>query len=131
MRGSAMHLHAGASLNVNSKLWSRRNDLVRAIRFSQYMRRSCGTWLCLLFNGTKRRLRYAEYITTRNPNHVGAWRLMTVSMGLLGRIDEAREALARTLALQPDLSSAHVTNDTVYENPSDRTNLFWDFRRRG
>ena len=37
-------------------------DLVRAIRFSQCMRRSCGTWLCLLFNGTKRRLRYADLL---------------------------------------------------------------------
>jgi predicted Zn-dependent protease len=29
-----------------------------------------------------------------HPNHAGAWRLMTVSLGLLGRIDEASEALA-------------------------------------
>ena len=34
----------------------------------------------------------------RHPNHAGAWRLMTVSLGMLGRIDEAREALARTRA---------------------------------
>ena len=70
-------------------------------------------------------------ITTRNPNHVGAWRLMTVSMGLLGRIDEAREALARTLALQPDLSSAHVTNDTVYANPSDRARFLLGLQKAG
>jgi len=55
-----------------------------------------------------------------HPNHAGAWRLMTVSLGLLGRIDEAREALASTRALQPDLSSAHVANDTVYADPNDR-----------
>jgi hypothetical protein len=45
---------------------------------------------------------------------------MTVSLGLLGKIDEAREALERTLALQPDLSSAHVTHDTVFVNANDR-----------
>lgn len=70
-------------------------------------------------------------ITASNPNHAGAWRLMTVSMGLLGRIDEAREALARTLALQPDLSSAHVTNDTVYANPSDRARFLLGLQKAG
>ena len=70
-------------------------------------------------------------ITTRNPNHAGAWRLMTVSMGLRGKIDEAREALARTLALQPDLSSAHVTNDTVYANPSDRARFLLGLQKAG
>jgi TolB-like protein len=59
-------------------------------------------------------------LTALHPHHAGAWRLMTVSLGLLGKIDEAREALARTLALQPDLSSAHVTHDTVFVNPNDR-----------
>ncbi|MGA7388200.1 MAG: hypothetical protein WBW99_09780, partial [Pseudolabrys sp.] len=70
-------------------------------------------------------------ITARNPNHAGAWRLMTVSMGLLGRIDEAGEALARTLALQPDLSSAHVANDTVYANPSDRARFLLGLQKAG
>ena len=70
-------------------------------------------------------------ITASNPNHAGAWRLMTVSMGLLGRIDEAGEALARTLALQPDLSSAHVTNDTVYANPSDRARFLLGLQKAG
>ena len=32
-----------------------------------------------------------------HPNHAGAWRLMTVSLALLGRTDEAKAALARTL----------------------------------
>src|SRR4029077_10632353 len=54
--------------------------------------------------------RYDEAITVcrsvsaRHPNHAGARRLMTVSLGLLGRIDEAKESLANTLALQPDFS---------------------------
>ena len=59
-------------------------------------------------------------LTALHPHHAGAWRLMTVSLGLLGKIDEAKKALARTLALQPDLSSAHVTHDTVFVNPNDR-----------
>jgi tetratricopeptide (TPR) repeat protein len=46
--------------------------------------------------------------TAMHPNHAGAWRLLTVSLGLLGRVDEAREALVHTLSLQPDLSSALV-----------------------
>ena len=47
--------------------------------------------------------RYEEAVTVCRataelyPNHVGAWRLMTVSLGLLGRIDEAaRRSRTRT-----------------------------------
>jgi adenylate cyclase len=67
----------------------------------------------------------------RHANHAGAWRLMTVSLGLLGRIDEAREALAHTLTLQPDLTSAHVTNDTVYADPADRARFLQGPRAAG
>jgi TolB-like protein/DNA-binding winged helix-turn-helix (wHTH) protein/Flp pilus assembly protein TadD len=66
-----------------------------------------------------------------HPNHAGAWRLMTVSLGLLGRIEEAREALAHTLTMQPDLSSAHVTNDTVYADPADRARFLEGLRKAG
>jgi tetratricopeptide (TPR) repeat protein len=70
-------------------------------------------------------------ITTLNPNHAGAWRLMTVSLGLLERIDEARDSLAHTLELQPDLSSAHVTNDTVFADPSIRARFLLGLRKAG
>ena len=65
------------------------------------------------------------------PHHAGAWRLMTVSLGLLGRIDEAEEALAHTLTLQPDLSGAHVANDTVFANPADRSRFLEGLRKAG
>jgi tetratricopeptide (TPR) repeat protein len=65
------------------------------------------------------------------PHHVGAWRLMTVSLGLLGRIDEAKEALAHTLSLQPDLTSAHVANNTVYADPADRERFLLGLRKAG
>jgi TolB-like protein len=66
-----------------------------------------------------------------HPNHAGAWRLMTVSLGLLGRIDEAKEALAHTLTMQPDLSSAHVVNDTVFADPADRARFLEGLRKAG
>jgi TolB-like protein len=66
-----------------------------------------------------------------HPNHSGAWRLMTVSLALLGRIEEARLALAHTLKLQPDLSEAHVTNDTVFANPADRSRFLEGLRKAG
>jgi hypothetical protein len=56
---------------------------------------------------------------------------MTVSLGLLGRIDEAKEALAHTLTMQPDLSSAHVANDTVYADAADRARFLEGLRRAG
>jgi TolB-like protein len=81
--------------------------------------------------------RYEEAIavcrstTALNPNHVGAWRLMTVSLGLLGKIDEAKDALAHTLVLQPDLTTAHVEKNTVYANPSDRSRFLLGLRKAG
>jgi TolB-like protein len=66
-----------------------------------------------------------------HPHHAGAWRLMTVSLGLLGKIDEAKEALVRTLTMQPDLSSAHVANDTVFSDPADRERFLEGLRKAG
>jgi tetratricopeptide (TPR) repeat protein len=66
-----------------------------------------------------------------HPHHAGAWRILTGSLGLLGKIDEAREALSRTLALQPDLSSAHVEDNTVFANPDDRARFLLGLRRAG
>ena len=66
-----------------------------------------------------------------HPNHAGAWRLMTVSLALLGREDEARDALARTLALQPDLSLRHVDQNTIYADPADRARFLEGLRKAG
>ena len=55
-----------------------------------------------------------------HPRHAGAWRLLTVSLALAGKIEEANAALARTLALQPDLSLDHVESNTIYADPADR-----------
>ena len=81
--------------------------------------------------------RYEETIevcretATLHPNHAGAWRLMTVSLALLGRQDEAREALERTLALQPDLKMSHVEHNTVYADPADRARFLEGLRKAG
>jgi len=66
-----------------------------------------------------------------HPNHTGAWRLMTVSLGLLDRIDEAKQALAHTLTLQPDLSSAHVEKNTVFASAVDRSQFLLGLRKAG
>jgi TolB-like protein len=70
-------------------------------------------------------------MAARHPHHAGARRLMTVSLGLLDRTDEARESLAHTLALQPDLSSDHVANDTVYADASDRFRFLLGLQKAG
>jgi tetratricopeptide (TPR) repeat protein len=66
-----------------------------------------------------------------HPNRAGAWRLMTVSLGLLGRSDEAGKALAHALTLQPDLSPAHVEINTVFANASDRARFLLGPRKAG
>jgi len=66
-----------------------------------------------------------------HPGHVGVWRLMTVSLALLGKIDEAKAALAHTLSLQPDLSLAHVTENTVFADPADRARFLDGLQKAG
>jgi TolB-like protein len=66
-----------------------------------------------------------------HPNHAGAWRLMTVSLALLDRIDDANAALAHTLKLQPDLSLGHVEKNTVYADPADRARFLEGLRKAG
>ena len=66
-----------------------------------------------------------------HPNHAGAWRLMTVALALLGRIDEAKAALAHTLMLQPDLSGDHVETNTVFADPADRFRFLKGLRKAG
>ena len=56
---------------------------------------------------------------------------MTVSLGMLGRLDEAKEALARTRVLHPDLSIAHVEKDTAFADPADRSRFLEGLRRAG
>ena len=81
--------------------------------------------------------RYDEAITVcrsvaaRHPNHAGARRLMTVSLGLLGRIDEAKESLTNTLALQPDFSTDHVAYNTVFADASDRSRFLRGLQKAG
>jgi adenylate cyclase len=65
------------------------------------------------------------------PRHSGAWRLMTASLGLLGRIEEAKAAMARTRHLQPDFSSAHVERDSVFVKERDRARLLLGLQRAG
>ena len=50
----------------------------------------------------------------------GAWRLLTVSLALAGKVEEANAALAQTLTLQPDLSLDHVESNNIYADPADR-----------
>jgi adenylate cyclase len=61
-----------------------------------------------------------------HPKHAGAWRLLTASLGLMGRIDEAREALVHALTLQADLS-----DDEVYSDPADRARVLEGLRKAG
>jgi Flp pilus assembly protein TadD len=70
-------------------------------------------------------------VAARHPSHAGARRLMTVSLGLLGRIDEAEQSLARTLALQPDFSTDHVAYNTVFAQASDRSRFLRGLQRAG
>jgi adenylate cyclase len=81
--------------------------------------------------------RYEEAIavcratTARHPNHAGAWRLMTASLGMLGKLDDASEALAHARMLQPDLASSQLESNTVYANAAERSRFIEGLRQAG
>jgi len=81
--------------------------------------------------------RYEEAIaicratTALHPNHAGAWRLMTASLGMLGKLDDASEALAHARMLQPDLASSQVESNTVYANAAERSRFIEGLRQAG
>ena len=50
---------------------------------------------------------------------------------LHGRIDEAKESLDHTLALQPDFSTDHVAYNTVFAHASDRSRFLRGLQKAG
>jgi TolB-like protein len=76
-------------------------------------------------------IKVCRAVAARHPKHAGARRLMTVSLGLLGRIEEAKESLASTLALRPDFSTDHVASNTVFADASDRSRFLQGLQKAG
>jgi TolB-like protein len=76
-------------------------------------------------------IKVCRAVAARHPKHAGARRLMTVSLGLLGRIEEAKESLASTLALRPDFSTDHVAYNTVFAHASDRSRFLRGLQKAG
>src|SRR5262245_1256091 len=126
-----MRLRVVANRSAGWSPWSRRSVSVHAIRSWRSTHPLCVTWLCLPLSNTKPRLQYAGPLRHKILTMPVPGALLTVSLGLLGRLDEAKESLARTLKLQPDLSTAHVTNDTVFADPGDRDRFLLGLRKAG
>jgi adenylate cyclase len=76
-------------------------------------------------------IKVCRAVAARHPKHAGARRLMTVSLGLLGRIDEAKVSLASTLVLRPDFSTDHVAYNTVFARASDRSRFLRGLQKAG
>jgi TolB-like protein len=76
-------------------------------------------------------IKVCQAVAARHPKHAGARRLMTVSLGLLGRIDEAKVSLASTLVLRPDFSTDHVAYNTVFARASDRSRFLRGLQKAG
>jgi tetratricopeptide (TPR) repeat protein len=57
---------------------------------------------------------------SQSPGLTSAYRTMTAALGLAGRLDEAREALEKTLQMQPALSSRWVEESHPLARATDR-----------
>lgn len=75
--------------------------------------------------------RLAEQHTLLRPNWYGSWANLAASLAYLGRLDEARIALARTIALKPDYTLAMLRRSPMYERPEDRLRLIEGLRLAG
>ena len=75
--------------------------------------------------------RLAEQHTLLQPNWYGSWANLAASLAYLGRLEEARIALDRTIALKPDYTLAMLRCSPMYERPEDRLRLIEGLRLAG
>ena len=131
MRGSVTRSRPAANPRAGSRRWSSAHRLSPRDPFLAIYAPTVRYMALFALGRYEETVDVCRATAALHPNHAGAWRLMTVSLALLGKIDEARRALAHTLALQPDLSIDHVDRNTVYANPADRARFLEGLRRAG
>ena len=61
-------------------------------------------------------IRLCRVMVQERPNQTGAYRFAAASCGLLGRIDEARAAMDRVLALDPAFTRSNVEQVVVFSH---------------
>ncbi len=73
-------------------------------------------WLYFKANACVREARYQDAVRFANnsldaqPGYAGAWVTLANALGLLGRLEEARDAMARALRANPALTPEHLAD---------------------
>jgi len=66
-----------------------------------------------------------------NPNHPLAYRWLAASLGQLGRVEQAKEALEKTIAIAPISFNMHVRSRAPWLRPEDHAHMLEGLRKAG
>ena len=73
----------------------------------------------------------AKHAIRSYPGHPNPWRWLTASLGQLGRIDEAKETLAKAIAVAPDSFNMFVRHRVRWHRPEDYAHMIDGLRKAG
>jgi tetratricopeptide (TPR) repeat protein len=131
------HAYLGFALGVGGQPEAGREALERALRLSPrdpFLMRDAITIRVLVEFAAGR---YDEVVrlclsaVQDRPNFTGAYRYAAASYSLLGKLDEAKAALARVLELDPAFTRSNVERVVVYSVPEVRARYLVGLRLAG
>jgi adenylate cyclase len=76
-------------------------------------------------------LEEARRVVARFPNRSSAYRCLAASLGQLGRVNEARDALRRAVEASPQIFDQHVRGSPPWFRPTDHEHMVDGLRKAG
>jgi tetratricopeptide (TPR) repeat protein len=131
------HAYLGLALGVGGQPSAGAEALERALRLSPrdpFLARDALTIRQLIAFAEERYeevVRLCHMVAQERPNTTGAYRYAAASLGLLGRVEEAKSALNKVLALDPAFTRGNVERVVVYSQPEVRARYIQGLRLAG
>jgi len=87
---------------------------------------------CFYFSGDyKAAVEAAQGVIRSNPEFPFSYRYLAAALGQIGRPDEAKEALAKTMALAPAYFDMYVRSRPPWMRPEDHAHMVEGLRKAG
>jgi len=87
---------------------------------------------CFYFSGDyKAAVEAAQGVIRSNPEFPVSYRYLAAALGQIGRPDEAKEALAKTMALAPAFFDMYVRSRPPWMRPEDHAHMVEGLRKAG
>jgi adenylate cyclase len=120
------HAYLGFALGVGGQPEAGAEALERALRLSPrdpFLSRDAltiGLLIEFALGHYEEVIRLSRIVIQERPNTTGAYRYAAACLGLLGRVEEAKAALDKVLALDPAFTRENVEQVVVYSQPEVR-----------